>query len=469
MRRWLAVFLSIGLVRPVSVAQASPQQAATQAPALAELLEKPYLWLFENAAELNLPAATLQEHRRKLEREKRQEQQQLEQQRRRLEQEIERAQQALHQLNRQSTDAESEKRRHDLHCHIQELRRQVGDLELALRQGVDVKYDNLFAKLRLLQEWPTAQRQLLSRIQSGQASARKFGDFRDIGFRNGTFQNQADDIARGREAIEELRRNGILPPEVEDESVVRYVRTLAQRLAQNSDLQVPLQVTVLKSEEINAFALPGGFLFVNTGLILKAETESELAGVLAHEIAHVAARHGHRLMKRATIASLIYQAAQVAALVLTGGVASIGTAYALQYGFYGLGLFLSLELLGVSRDYEIEADILGTQYLWKAGYNTRGFINFFDRMTLEKGYATGLSWFRTHPPFYERMAVTYSEILYLPHPEQAADDTSEFQRIKGQLAQILLEMEKKDRDAPTLQKVYECRDREDHSHALRHP
>jgi Zn-dependent protease with chaperone function len=469
MRRWLAVFLSVWLVRPVPVALATPQQAAVQAPALAELLEKPYLWLFENAVELNLSAATLREHRRKLEREKRQEKQQLERQRRQLEQEIKRAQQALHQLNRQPASTESEKRRHDLHCHIQELRRQIGDIELALQQGVNVKYDNWFAKLRLLQEWPPTQRQLLAQIQSGQTANRKFGDVHDIGFRNGTFQNQADDIARGREAIEELRRNGILPPEVEDESVVRYVRTLAQRLAQNSDLQVPLQVTVLKSEEINAFALPGGFLFVNTGLILKAETESELAGVLAHEIAHVAARHGHRLMKRATIASLIYQAAQVAALVLTGGVASIGTAYALQYGFYGLGLFLSLELLGVSRDYEIEADILGTQYLWKAGYNTRGFINFFDRMALEKGYATGLSWFRTHPPFYERMAVTYSEILSLPQPEQAADDTSEFQRIKGQLAQIVLEMEKKDRDAPTLRKVYECRDSEDHSHALRHP
>ncbi len=238
---------------------AAPQQAAASAPALAELLEKPYLWLFENAAELNLSAATLREHRRKLEREKRQEKQQLERQRRQLEQEIKRAQQALHQLHRQSASAESEKRRHDLHCHIQELRRQIGDIELALQQGVNVKYDNLFAKLRLRQEWLPTQRQLLARIQSGQAAERKFGDFH----------------ARGREAIEELRRNGILPPAVEDESVVRYVRTLAQRLAQNSDLQVPLQVTVLKSEEINAFALPGGFLFVNTGLILKAEKEED--------------------------------------------------------------------------------------------------------------------------------------------------------------------------------------------------
>lgn len=469
MRRVLAVFLSVWLTWPVSGSPRAAQQTGSQAPALAELLAKPYLWLFENAAELNLSSTALQEHRRQLEREKRREKQQLEQQRRNLEKEIQSAQQALRELNRQPANTESEKRRHDLHCHIQELRRQIGDLELALQQGVNVKYDNLFAKLRLLEEWPATQRQWLARIQSGQAAERKFGDFRDIGFRNGTFQNQADDIARGREAIEELRRNGILPPEVEDEAIVRYVRTLAQRIAQNSDLQVPLQVTVLKSEEINAFALPGGFLFVNTGLILKAEKESELAGVLAHEIAHVAARHGHRLMKRATIASLIYQAAQIAALVLTGGVASVGTAYALQYGFYGLGLFLSLELLGVSRDYEIEADILGTQYLWKAGYNTRGFISFFDRMAQEKGYATGLSWFRTHPPFYERMAVTYSEILALPREEQSVDDTSEFQRIQGQLAQIVLEMEKKDRDAPTLRKVYECRDSEDHSGALRRP
>lgn len=95
-----------------------------------------------------------------------------------------------------------------------------------------------------------------------------------------------------------------------------------------------MKVEVLNAKEINAFALPGGFLFIQRGLLEETEDEAQLVGVLAHEIAHAAARHGHKLMKRATIAGIIYQAAQVAAMVLTGGVAGIGTYHALQYGFY---------------------------------------------------------------------------------------------------------------------------------------
>ncbi len=472
MRQALAIVLSLLLVFPAAApgrAQQAPQKFSKPPQTLAELLEQPYLWLFENAIELNISKASIEQHRKSLEQEKAKEQAQLEGQRDRIEKEIERAQNALKELHQQQEARDTEKRRHDLHCRIQELRKELAETRLALEQGLNIRYDNLFAKLKVLEEWPAEQRQIIQKIQSGQAQQRKFGDFRDIGFRNGTFEDQADDIQRGREAIEEMRRNGLLPPEVEDEAVVGYVRSLARRIAQNSDLQIPLQVTVLKSEEINAFALPGGFLFINTGLIMKAEKEAELAGVMAHEIAHAAARHGHRLMKRATIASLIYQAAQIAAIVLTGGVASIGAAYALQYGFFGLGLILSLDLLGVSREYEMEADILGTQYLWKAGYNTRGFISFFDKMAQERGYVTGLSWFRTHPPFYERMAVTFSEITYLPRQEQSVDDSSDFHQMKGKLTQIVLEMEKEDREAPTLKKVYECRDDEEHSGATRKP
>jgi Peptidase family M48 len=118
-------------------------------------------------------------------------------------------------------------------------------------------------------------------------------------------------------------------------------------------LKVPLHISVLQSREINAFALPGGYLFIQRGLIEAADNESELAGVLVHEMAHDTARHSNKLMNRATIASLFYQAAQVAAIILTRGAAGIGLAYALQYGFYGLGLVINLKLLGVSRDYEV--------------------------------------------------------------------------------------------------------------------
>lgn len=458
MRQILSCVLSFAL--PALPAQAVPQSENP----LENLVQTPYVELFERASELRISAVILDRYRKQLEEEKEREKEKLERQKETIENRIERSRDQLKKLNRGTPGApDTEKRRHTVHCRIQELEKQLADIKIALQQGVNIAYDNKLAKLDVLERWPARFAQLQQLTAAERATERKFGNFRDIGFRGEPFNDQADDIDDGQEAIRELERNGLLPPEVEDQRIQDYVQKLGRRIASNSDLTVPLHIKVLKSREINAFALPGGFLFVNTGLIEKAEKESELAGVLAHEIAHVAARHSKRLRTRATIASIIFQAAQVAALIFTGGVVGIGTYYALQYGFYGLGLLLSLELLGVSRDYEIEADILGTQYLWKAGHNTRGFISFFDKMAQEKGYVTGLSWFRTHPPFYERMESTFEEITLLPKQEAVVDDTSEFHQIKERVAAVLKEMEKKDREAPTLKKVYECDDGEDHS------
>ena len=230
-----------------------------------------------------------------------------------------------------------------------------------------------------------------------------------------------------------MRRLGMMPKELQDEKVFAYVNGLAQRIAARSDLQVPLQLTLLDSEEINAFALPGGHLFVNRGLLKAVEDDSQLVGVLAHEMAHITARHGHRLMKKATIASILYEAAQIGAVIFTGGAVGIGTYYALQYGFYGLGLALSLELLGVSRDYELEADRLGVQYAWNSGYDPYGFIQFFDKMATEEGYIRGASWFRTHPPFFRRMVETRREIAFLPPKADLIVETDEFQRFQTDL------------------------------------
>src|SRR5207245_7063491 len=121
--------------------------------------------------------------------------------------------------------------------------------------------------------------------------------------------------------------------DLDNKEIQNYVDSVAQRVAQHSDLHIPLHVTVLDSKEINAFALPGGNLFVERGLLEAADDESELAGVIGHEIAHDVARHSHKMMVRATIAGIFFQTAEIAALVLTGGVASIGLAYALEYGF----------------------------------------------------------------------------------------------------------------------------------------
>jgi predicted Zn-dependent protease len=195
---------------------------------------------------------------------------------------------------------------------------------------------------------------------------------------------------------------------------------------------------------------------VNTGLIERTETESELAGVMAHELAHVTARHGSRLMKKATIANIIFQAAQIAALIFTGGVVGIGTYYALQYGFFGLGLVLNLTLLGVSRDYEEEADQLGAQYTWNAGYDPTGFITFFDKMASEKGYVRSASFFRTHPPFFERIVSTFSEIEYLPPRDDLIVDSTEFRQVKERLQEIIEEGKEKREERPTLRRMPQC-------------
>jgi len=261
----------------------------------------------------------------------------------------------------------------------------------------------------------------------------------------------------GQDAIREMKTQKLMPPEVEDKELTGYVQNLSQEIANNSDLRIPIKVTLLDSMEINAFALPGGFLFVNTGLINKAETESELVGVLAHETAHAAARHGARLMKRATIANIIFQAAQIGAIIFTGGVAGIGTYYALQYGFYGLGMILDLSLLGVSRDYEAEADQLGAQYAWHTGYDPRGFITFFDKMANEEGYARGASFFRTHPPFIGRIISTFSEITYLPPENEQRVDSSKFTEAKQRVAELIRKREEEEKTRPSLRgKPPEC-------------
>ena len=184
-------------------------------------------------------------------------------------------------------------------------------------------FDNKLAKLDLIEDWPSRRAEIDRILESGEARKRRFGDVEDIGIRV-LREGQEKDIKVGKEAMRDMRSSGLMPPEVDDEELTAYVSELAKNIADHSDLQVPLHLTVLASEEINAFALPGGYLFVNTGLIEKADTESELAGVLAHEIAHVTARHGARLMKKANIFNVLFQAAQVAAMVFTGGRLELG-------------------------------------------------------------------------------------------------------------------------------------------------
>ncbi len=436
-------------VAPPARSDTAPPPPAPQPP-LRQQLNQGYNELFQRALQFSYAETEIKAQRQALETGKNVCVNRFKNEAKRLEQQINQAQSEL----KKNSATLSPEQRTAAHCRIQNLDLLRSEAQVLANHAIPTAYDNLQAKLELIQKWPAQHRQMEAEFNSGAYAQRQYGDARDIGFRN-IASGQADDIKTGREALEEMRRAGILPPRLDNQAIQDYVNTVAQNIARNSDLKVPLHVEVLQSREINAFALPGGYLFVERGLLQAAGDESELAGVLAHEIAHDTARHAHKLMKRATIAGIFYQAAQIAALVLTGGAAGLGTAYALQYGFYGLGMLLNLNLLGVSRDSELEADRLGVQYAWKAGYDPSGFVRFFDKMATREGYVNGVSWFRTHPPFYQRMVDSEREILFLPPQPQMIVQTTAFERMQRELAPIAAAQQRAEAGAPSLRMTRE--------------
>jgi hypothetical protein len=449
--KFLATVLSVLLIQ-------LPQATAIQAPAT-ELVNKSYLELLNSAHMLKLSESEAIAIRKRLAQERKGEEKRLDREIDQLKKQIDHEQKQLSALNKAASRDTEEMtgQRRELHCRILKLDRQLFERRIERDKGVPVSYDNKLAKLDLIQQWPAKKNEIDQILASGRARQRRYGDVEDIGVRK-IQEGQARDVKLGEDAAREMKAYGLMPPELEDKELKEYLQTLANTVAANSDLTIPVRLVVLQSPEINAFALPGGLLFLNTGLIDKAVDESELVGVIAHELAHVVARHGPRLMKRVTIANIIYQAAQVAAIIFTGGVAGIGTYYALQYGFFGLGMALELTLLGVNREFEAEADQLGVQYAWRAGYDPRGFITFFDKMASEKGYVKSASFFRTHPPFFDRIVSTFSEIEYLPAKESLRLDSTDFQRAKSRLKPALEKGRKDMRNRPALRRFPECED-----------
>ncbi len=343
----------------------------------------------------------------------------------------------------------SDAERHDLHCSIQSDEKLKTQTDVVATEAMPLGYENKQAKLELLEKWPADYAKIRQEKQDGSYRNRRWGNVEDIGFRT-IADGQEKDVKLGEDAIKQMKESGLMPEELKDRAIVDYVQQLAEKIAAHSDLKVPLKVTVLDDKEINAFALPGGLLYVDRGLIEAADDESELAGVLAHEIGHDAARHAHALMKKGEIASIVFQAAEIAAGALTGGVASVGTYYAIQYGFYGLDMALSLELLGVSREYELQADQLGIQYAWNAGYDPTGFIRFFDKMANKEGFVRGVSWFHDHPPFYERMVDAEREILFLPKKDDLVMTTTDFDKMKSALTVHMKQNPDENKMKPTL-------------------
>ena len=318
-----------------------------------------------------------------------------------------------------------------LHAHIAAMQNALRSKETECEPVLSLAFDVKLAKLRLINDWPPRREQVGRIIQEGRARDRKYGDVEDIGYRQ-FFEGQEKDIGVGEQAVRQMKSGGLMPGELQDAAVQDYVRRLAARIAVNSDLKVPLRVTVVDSPQIDVIALPGGFLFISSGLIEAAETESQLAGVLSHEIARIAARHGARASKRSGIASLFMQAAQVGTGLLTGGVTGAGAVYGINYGFQGLGALVDKSLIAANEKYQKEAAQLGIQYSWKAGFDPKGFIAFLDSITTVERWKSD-TFFRTHPKLSERLVDLFAEIRFLPPAENHIVDSEDFRNTKERL------------------------------------
>jgi predicted Zn-dependent protease len=231
-------------------------------------------------------------------------------------------------------------------------------------------------------------------------------------------------IALGKQVSQQVETQSKI---ITDPVVSEYVNRLGQNLVRNSDSQVPFTIKVIDSDDINAFALPGGFFYVNSGLILAADEEAELAGVMAHEIAHVAACHAARENTRGNIAQIM-----TIPLIFIGG--PIGYA-----AYEGAGLAVPLTFLHFSRGFEAEADHLGVEYMYKAGYDPQAFVSFFEKIQAQEKKKPGTisKAFATHPQNQERIEASQREIAsFLPAKAEYMVTGSEFEEVKARLAAI---------------------------------
>jgi len=250
---------------------------------------------------------------------------------------------------------------------------------------------------------------------------------RCIGCRGmGNWYSTESEIKMGKQYADEIEKSTRF---ITDPVITEYVNRIGQNIVKNSDCKVPFTIKVIDTDEINAMALPGGFFYVNSGLILAADEEAELAGVMAHETAHVCAHHAAREMTRANYA----QIGMVPLIMMTG------------YSWTGYGIYEATQLmipitfLEFSREFEAQADYLGVQYMYRAGYDPQAFVTFFEKIeNLEKTKPGAVARvFENHPQTPDRIQHTEEEIAtILPPRDQYLVTTSEFNDVKARLARI---------------------------------
>ncbi|HWF91429.1 MAG TPA: M48 family metallopeptidase [Terriglobales bacterium] len=251
-------------------------------------------------------------------------------------------------------------------------------------------------------------------------------------------------VAMGRSYAQQVESQSKM---ITDPVITEYVNRIGQNIVRNSDAQVPFTIKVIDSDVVNAMALPGGYFYVNSGLILAADEESELAAVMAHEIAHVAACHAAREQSRGNL----MQMASIP-LIFIGG--PIGYA-----GYEAAGFALPMTFLKFSRDFESQADYLGIQYLYKSGYDPSAMVTFFEKIEAmdKKKPGTLAKAFDTHPQTPDRIEKTQEEIgSILPARPQYIVSTSEFDEVKARLAMLENRhkvLDKKDSSRPSLRRT----------------
>jgi len=269
----------------------------------------------------------------------------------------------------------------------------------------------------------------------------EIGD-RDVG-KGVNFYSIEQEMAMGKQLAVEVEKQSKM---VDDPILSEYVNRLGQNLARNSDAKIPVNFKIIDSDSVNAFTLPGGYVFVNSGLIRLAETEAELAGAMAHEIGHVAARHSTRQQTREQIANLA-----TVPLIFMGG----WTGYAVRQG---AGLGIPMTFLSFSRAFEGEADMLGLEYMYKAGYDPTASIDIFERIeSLEKSKPGMVAKvFATHPMTEDRIRKAQQNINEnLPARPEYVVNTSEFNDMRGRLIAMhrALKREAAGSGKPTLQQA----------------